>query len=298
MNFLGELAALATSVSFSFGSTFFTLAGRRVSSIVVNRIRLLFAILFLSITHWLTLGHPFPIQAEGYRWMWLGLSGVVGLVIGDIFLFQAFVWIGPRLSMLMMSLAPVIAAVEAWVFLHETISLSQMGGILLTLGGVAWVVMGRSPSSNRTDKDYTRGILYGLGGAIGQASGLVLAKNGLGGEFSPISANLIRMISGAAVLWGITFLQKEAKITFQKVAQDRRGALFVLLGAFAGPFVGVSFSMLAIQHADVGIASTLMALPPVFLLPISYFVFKERYGWGAIAGTFLAIAGVALLFLV
>lgn len=295
---IGELAALATSVAFSFGSTFLTLAGRRVGSMVLNRTRLVLSIIFLMVTHWIVLGIPLPIQAEPERWLWLGLSGIVGLVVGDIFLFQAFVWIGPRLSMLMMSLAPVVAAFEAWLFLGETISLVQVGAILLTLGGVAWVVMGRNPSGNNPSRHYARGILYGLGGAFGQATGLVLAKNGLGGDFSPISANIIRMITAAVVLWLITFIQREAKTTLQTLIKNRRGMLFILLGTFAGPFLGVSFSLLAIQHAEVGIASTLMALPPVFLLPISYFVFKERYRWGAIAGTFLAIAGVALLFLV
>ena len=297
MNFIGELAGLVTSVSFSFGSTFFTLAGRRVGSIVVNRVRMLFAIGFVLITHWIVLGNPIPVDAGPERWLWLGLSGLVGFVIGDFFLFQAFVWIGPRLSMLMMSLVPVISAFQAWIFLGETITLVQMVGILLTVGGVAWVVMGRNASNNQKDKNYMRGILYGLGGAVGQASGLVLAKNGLGGEFSPISANLIRLIIGTAVLWFITLIQKESKTTFKKIVNDSRGLLFVALGSFAGPFLGVSFSMLAIQNTEVGIASTLMALPPVFLLPISNFIFKERFGFPAIAGTLLAIAGVALIFL-
>ena len=40
-----------------------------------------------------------------------------------------------------------------------------------------------------------------------------------------------------------------------------------------------------------------MALPPVIILPISYFILKERIGWQAILGTALAITGVAVLFL-
>lgn len=200
--------------------------------------------------------------------------------------------------MLMMSLAPIIATLLAWIFLGEQMQWEKVFGILLTLAGVAWVVLERNGANKASNPDYTRGILYGLGGAIGQAAGLVLAKNGLGGEFSPISANIIRMITAAVVMWAITFIQGQAKSTAQTLLQNRRGMLFILLGSFAGPFLGVSFSMLAIQRAEVGVASTLMALPPVFLLPVSYVVFKERYGWGAIAGTFVAIAGVAMLFLV
>ncbi len=293
---IGELAALGTSLAFSFGSVFLTLAGRRVGSMVLNRTRLLFAIAFLGITHWITMGIPMPLDADPTRWVWLGLSGVVGLVLGDVFLFQAFVWIGPRLSMLMMSLVPIIAAFLAWIFLGESMRWGQVVGVVITLTGVAWVVKEQNGANKASNPNYVRGILYGLGGAVGQASGLILAKNGLGGEFSPISANIIRMISAAVVLWVVTIFQGQAKSTVQTVIKNRRGLLFILFGSVFGPFLGVSLSMLAIQRTQVGVASTLMALPPVFLLPISYVVFKERYGWGVVVGTFIAIIGVAVLF--
>lgn len=298
MTYAGELAALATSLFFSFASIFFTLAGRRVGAMVVNRTRLAVAVVFLSVTHWVMLGIPLPLHAEPERWLWLGLSGISGLVLGDIFLFQAFVIIGPRLSMLMMSLSPVIAAIQAWIFLGETISAGQMAGILMTLGGITWVVMERNGDNNQKNCDYSRGILYGLGGALGQATGLVLAKNGLFGGFSPISGNFIRMVTAAAVLWVMTFIQREAGTTLRTWAEDLRGVGFTIAGAIAGPLLGVSFSLLAVQRTEVGVASTLMALPPLFLLPLSYVVFKERFGRGALAGTFIAVFGVAILFLV
>lgn len=296
-SYLGELAALSTSLTFAFGSSMFTLAGRKISSIVVNRVRLIFATLFLIATHWVMLGTLLPLDAEPERWLWLGLSGIVGLVLGDIFLFQAFVLIGPRLSMLMMGLAPVIAALQAWIFLGETLSKGQIFGILLTLAGIGWVVL-EGNGKNGDDRVYGRGILLGLGGAIGQATGFVLAKNGLGGEFSPISANLIRMLAAVILLWGITFFQKEASSTFTALIKNKKGFLLTIGGAFTGPFLGVSLSLFALQRVEVGVASTLTSLTPIFLLPISYFLFKERFGWGAVAGTLVAMAGVAALFLV
>ena len=275
----------------------FTAAGRRIGSLVVNRARLVIAAIFLSITHWVVLGTLLPLDATPDRWLWLSLSGVVGLVLGDIFLFQAFILIGPRLTMLMMSLAPIFAALQAWLFLGETLTGGQVFGILLTLVGIGWVVM-EGNGQNRDNPVYGRGLLLGLGAAIGQATGLVLAKNGLGGDFSPISANLIRMLAAIVVLWGITFFQGQAKATIRALRNDKKGTLFTTVGAFLGPFVGVSLSLFAIQRVEVGVASTLTSLPPVFLLPISYFIFKERFGWGAVAGTLLAMAGVAALFLV
>jgi len=295
--YLGELAALATSLSFSFGSSSFTLAGRRIGSLVVNRIRLIFAVIFLSLTHWVTLGTFIPLNIAPERWFWFGLSGIVGLVIGDIFLFQSFVLVGPRIAMLMMSLAPVIAALEARAFLDESLKGGQILGILLTLAGIMWVVVDGKKKNGGT-RNYKRGIILGLGAAIGQASGLVLAKRGFGGEFSPISANLIRMLCAMVVLWIITLLQGQIKSTVQTLYRDKKGVLFAGMGAFFGPFLGVTLSLFAVQHIEVGVASTLTSLPPIFLLPIGYFFFKEDFSWGSIAGTFLALGGVALLFLV
>ncbi len=300
ITYTGEIAALITSLCFSATSIQFTLAGRRVSSIVVNRTRLALAMILISLAHWLFLGRLVPLDASPERWLWLGLSGVVGLVLGDVFLFQAFVWIGPRLSMLMMSLAPVIAALLAWLFLDEALNAGQMLGILVTLGGITWVILARDGKQHESDRDpdYLRGVLFALGGATGQAVGLILAKKGLGGDFSPISANVIRMLTAGISLWTITLIQGQARETIRRLRGNRRAVLLLLGGTFTGPLLGVSFSLLAVQRAQVGIASTLMALPPIFLLPIGYFAFKERFGWEAIAGTVVAILGVGLLFMV
>jgi drug/metabolite transporter (DMT)-like permease len=297
---IGELAALGTSFFFSFTSTLFTLAGRQVGAIVVNRTRLLLAMLVLMLVHFTLLGNILPVDASPEHWTWLGLSGIVGLVFGDAFLFQAFIWIGPRLSMLMMSLAPVIASILAWFFLNETLSSWQIAAILVTIAGIAWVVMERGGSArlNSTNPNHWRGILFGLGAATGQAGGLILAKLGLAGDFSPISGNAIRMVTAAALLWGITLIQGKALETLTIIRHNRRAVLFMFIGVITGPVLGVSLSLLAVQKAEVGVASTLMALPPVFLLPISRLIFKEQFGGRAIAGTIIAIVGVAMLFLV
>jgi drug/metabolite transporter (DMT)-like permease len=180
-NLIGELAALGTSIFFSFTSILFTIAGRQVGAIIVNRTRLLLAVLVLMVIHFSIHGRLLPIDAPVERWIWLSLSGIVGLVLGDAFLFQAFIWIGPRLSMLMMSLAPVIATLLAWFFLDETLMTIQIVGILVTVGGIALVVLERagSASKNSQNPNHWRGIIFGLGAAIGQAGGLILAKLGL-----------------------------------------------------------------------------------------------------------------------
>ena len=298
MLYLGELAAIITSITYAVNSTLFTVAGRVVGSTVVNRIRLFAAFLFLTLAHWIFLGSPWPAGADWNRWFWLGLSGIIGLVLGDAFLFQAFVLVGPRLSMLMMSLAPIIAAITAWIFLGEILTLWQMGGIFTTLIGVGWVVLDKNKDQTQEKENYLKGIIFGLGGAAGQGLGVVLAKIGLGGSFSPISANYIRMVTAMVVIWAVTLFQKEFLSTINKVVLNPKAFWGIVGGAFSGPFLGVSLSLFALQHTSIGVASTLMALPPIFLVPIEYFYFKERMGWGAIAGTVIAMIGVGMLFLI
>jgi drug/metabolite transporter (DMT)-like permease len=297
---LGELAALATSFLFSTTSTFFTFAGRKVGSVIVNRTRLVLAVLLLIGAH-LLLRTPLPIHAGGERLFWLGISGILGLVMGDAFLFQAFIWIGPRLSMLLMSLSPIIASLAAWLFLEEMLSPGQVTGIVVTLVGISLVIADRNQRVELEGLDRRTnylGILFGLGAAAGQALGLITAKKGLVGDFPALSGTLVRMSFAALTLWGFTLLRGQARATLQKLAENRKTLWLILGGAFTGPTLGVTFSLFAIQRTEIGIASTLMSLPPIILLPVGYFLFKERFGWVAIAGTFVAIVGVALLFLV
>jgi drug/metabolite transporter (DMT)-like permease len=296
-NYLGEIAALGTAVCWTFTSIFFTLSGRRVGSIIVNQARLLLAVVFLTVTHLLVLGVLFPEQPGLYRWFWLGLSGLIGLVLGDTFLFQAFVLIGPRRSMLLMALVPIISILMAWFFLGETLSATQIVAIGLTVGGIAWVVSEGETNGVQVDRRrYWLGILAGLAGALGQALGLVASKKGMVGDFSPLSATLMRMMVAAVVIWGFSLLRGRAGQSLRALT-DRRASLAILGGAVAGPFLGVWLSLIAVSLTEVGIAATLMALSPIFLLLPSQWIFKDRISLQSVVGTVVAIVGVAIIFL-
>lgn len=297
--YTGEIAALMTSVLWSATAIFFTLAGRQIGSVMVNRIRLLIALVWLLATHWILQGTPLPLAAEPERWFWLGISGVVGLVLGDSFLFQSYLWVGPRLGMLMMSLAPVLSALLALTFLGEQLEFLQWIGIFVTVAGISSVVLDRqaAPAGGPDRRDYVKGILFGIGAASGQAIGLVLAKRGLFGDFSALSGNVIRMSSAAIFIWILAVFVGRARATLSTLFQRKESWLPLLGGATTGPFLGVWLSLTAVQLTEVGIASTLMALSPVVLLPVGRLFFKERIGLQAVGGTLLAILGVAVLFL-
>ena len=297
MNFIGEIAGLATSFFFAITAIIFASVGRMVGSQVTNRFRLLFALFYLVILNLIFFHEPLPFSAGSPRWLWLSLSGVIGLSLGDAFLFRSYVAVGPRLGSLLLSLAPIFGSVIAWIFFGETLTALQILGILLALAGIGWVVTSHKEEAN-TPKGHTReGIIFGVLAGLGQAVGLVLSKQAMAGGFSPFQANAIRMLAAVIFTWAWTAVEGQISSTVETIRNHPKALQWIAFGAVIGPVLGVSSSLLAVQHAEIGVASTLMALPPVIVLPISYFVFKEKIGWQGIAGTFLAILGVAVLFL-
>ena len=295
MTYLGESAALLTSLCWSLNSVCFTVAGRRVGSAAVNLGRLLMAWVILVLVHLVVYGSLFPLHAGSARLGWLGMSGFIGFALADAVLFEAFVLIGARLAMLLMTLSPIFSALLAWLFLGQNLSLPKVAAMAVTLGGIAWVVWGGGEHEDHPH--LWRGILLGVGGALGQSVGLIFSKFGLAGNFPPISANLIRVTAGVAALLFYFGLSGRLQGILGSL-RDGRATAFIGLGAVTGPVLGVVLSLVAIAKAPMGVAATLMSLSPIILLPVSHFVFREKVGGHAILGTLLALAGAAALFFV
>lgn len=296
MTYLGESAALLTSACWALNSVCFTIAGRRVGSASVNLLRLLMAWGLLLLLHLGLYGQLFPWQAGTARLGWLGVSGLIGFALGDAVLFEAFVLIGARLAMLLMTLSPIFSALLAWLFLGQGLSLPKILAMAITLGGIAWVIWDGG-GVREAHPHLWRGVLLGIGGALGQSVGLLFSMKGLAGGFPPISANLIRVTAGLGAL-GLYFAATGRLRSGLGGLRDDRATAFIGLGAATGPVLGVVLSLVAIAKAPMGVAATLMSLSPVILLPVSHLGFKEKVGWHAILGTLLALAGAAALFFV
>jgi len=292
----GELAALGTACCWTVTALSFEAAGRRIGSLPVNLIRLVIASVLLAVFGAATRGLPWPTDATTHAWLWLGLSGLVGFTFGDLCLFRAFVVIGARLSVLRMALAPVFGAAIGLVALGERPSVLDLAGMALVLAGVAWVVLER-PRDELPEARRTRvwGVLLGIGGALGQATGLVLSKHGMG-DYDAFAATQIRVLAGLAGFAVLFLFIGQWPRVFAALRQGRALA-YTGLGAFAGPFLGVSLSLVAIKYAHVGVAATLMSLMPVLILVPSLLRKSERVTWRAATGAMLAVGGSALLFL-
>jgi drug/metabolite transporter (DMT)-like permease len=246
-----------------------------------------------------------------HQWKWLIISGLIGFSLGDLFLFEAYVRIGARISSLIMSFVPPITGIIGWLIMDERLSAENILGMAITLTGIILVISqrkNRNPNPTRIvevpqNKNKMRfgfsyhvvGIILAFGGAVGQATGLVLSKFGMQ-DYNAFAATQIRVFAGTVGFIVLFFILRRWH-RVQSALRNRKAMKRVTIGAFFGPFLGVAFSLLAVQHTLTGIASTLMALVPVLIIPPAVLYFKEKVNFLEILGAFIAFAGVALFFL-
>lgn len=301
-NYFGEIAGILTAVFWTVTSLAFESAGKKVGSLSVNLIRLVMAFFFIGIYSWVARGFFFPSDATLFQWKWLAISGLVGFLIGDLFLFQAFVVVGARISMLLMALAPPFAAFIGWLMLGEVMSPMNLLGMAVTLTGIVIVILKREKVEKngqlikKLKSGYSlQGILLAVGGALGQAAGLVLSKKGMG-EYDAFSASQIRVLTGIVGFTVLFFFMKRWPKVWAAL-KHASAMKRITIGAFFGPFLGVSFSLLAIKYTNTGVAATLMAISPVLIIAPAVVLFHEKVNWKEILGAVVTIGGVALFFL-
>jgi drug/metabolite transporter (DMT)-like permease len=302
MPFTGEAIALATVFCWTFSIQFFAAASREVGAIPVNIIRLTVALLLFSILLFFKAGTFIPIDFPVRSWLFLSLSGVIGFFIGDIFLFKALVELGPRITMLIQSLAAPTAAVFGWTFLHESYNLVQWMGMSVTLAGVCAVILERSKEFSpaqklRVRRVTYRGVVFSFLAMFGQAGGLLLSKAGMqteSGYLDAFSSTQIRAIAAFfcfVVFFTITGKWKDVKLALT----NRKAVAFTAIGATIGPFLGVSLSLLALHYLTTGVASTFFSLIPICIIPFSIYLHKEHVSLRAFGGAVTAVFGVYLL---
>lgn len=288
----GELAALGTALCWTVTVMSFEAAGKRVGALAVNILRLFGGLLFLTVFGIITRGAPLPLDATGSQWFWLGLSGVIGFVVGDLCLFRAFILIGSRITMVIFALVPPVTALTGWLLLGEILTLQQWLGITLTVTGICMVILIKESSRMKLAHPM-KGVLLAMGGTLGQAAGLVLSKHGLGGydAFAATQIRIISAIAAFAVIVPVSGLTGSIK----SAMNNRQAMGFTSLGAFFGPFLGVSLSLVAVSLIEVGVASTIMAMVPVFIIFPEVAFMKKRLRPLEVAGAVVAVVGVALV---
>ena len=241
--------------------------------------------------------------ASSASWVWLAVSGFIGIFIGDSFFFRSLQVLGPRLALIMSTTAPIFALILGWLFLREHLGFIAVQGVILTIVGVAIVI-----SERKTEREdpglkpgtLTEGIWCGIGSAVCQALGGVLSRRGYNdlatGESlcAPIEGSFIRILVATIAAIFMMLLRKQLVETAAVVFQWKHLKLIAPATAI-GTWLGIWLSQIAFKESDAAIAQTLMATCPLFAIPIMWYAGKYRFTVLSVLGTLGAIVGVFLV---
>lgn len=293
-NVIGEIAGLGAACAWAIAAVLFRRLGSAIPPLALNlykgvtAIAMLLMVLALQPAPWGTVN----------SWA-LGLlivSGVIGIGVGDTAFFASLNRLGERRTVLMAeTLAPPIATLIAFVALAEVLPLASMVGIVITVSGVAWVVVERTAESKHQAAHLKSGIVYGLLAALCQAIGAVLSRAALTqSEIGPLISSLIRIAGGVSVL--LVWMPVTGRVYFPDSMQKRKPWRAVLLATFIGTFLGIILQQLSLQNTQTGVAQTLLATSSLFILPMVA-INGETISLRACLGATIAITGIAMLFL-
>jgi drug/metabolite transporter (DMT)-like permease len=297
MQRIGELAAFGTAVSWTLCAIFFERGIKRIGVLAVNFYKVVIAFFLLTATAALFRGMPLPFDAPQVVWVYLSLSGVVGFVITDIFLFSAYGTVGPRITMLFTALSPAMTAGIAWLFLGETPGQRGVLGMALVIAGILMAVFGRLNGFefSKISREDRLGYVFALVATLGQSIGIILTKIGVEG-YDPVSGTQIRVFT-AIIGFAIVSLFFHGGKNITKALKDFEGLLHTSIGAVFGPYLGVTLSLFAVQRVSAGVASTLIGLSPVLIIVPELLIFKKKIRALEIAGTVIAVAGTTIFFI-
>ncbi|AEV28741.1 putative permease, DMT superfamily [Sphaerochaeta pleomorpha str. Grapes] len=297
---IGQFLALLTAGCWAQNSVTYRYLGEKVGSDAVAHIRMWIALPAIFLLAYMTEGTFFPLGLSMQTYIVLLLSGAIGYFITDMLVFYAFVWLGARESMIILTLSPVATAIFSYFLFGETLLPVQIFGILLTISGVILMVVlemrHQKVCFEENSKAKAKGFAFAILGSVLQSIALILAKYALDST-GPVSTNLVRNVGGILTFIIYSFLiKKNAKQQFKAFTNPKLFSL-LFIAALIGPVLGMSLQMKAFTLAPVGIVTTISQISPIILLPIDKFIFHKKLTLASIIGTFVSIGGVALLFL-
>ena len=304
ITYIGELISIGVAFSWTATALLSEFGSKRLGNLTLNVLRMGFSLLFAMVMFWAVMGSPLPPVGSLEACGWMLLSGIVGYVIGDFCLFQCYIIIGSRYGQLFMTLAPLSAALMAWVTLGQEMAPMSIVAMLITLTGIALSVLGRGEHRRVSLKLPLNGVLFAVAAAMCQGIGLVLSKIGMDhydttampAWLIPFSANFLRCVAGV-IGFSLLLYFREGFQPLREAFHDRKGITVAIATTIFGPFVGVGFSLMAVQYASAGIASTLMALTPIIIILPSYWLFRQPITWRSVLGALISVLGVSLFFL-
>ena len=308
MSYLGELISIGVAFSWTATALLSEFGSKRLGNLTLNVLRMALALLFSLLLFVVASGSLLPLVVPAQACGWMLLSGLVGYVVGDFCLFQCYIIIGSRYGQLFMTLAPLAAALTAWAALGQQMSATSVVAMLVTLLGIGISVVGRGEHHLVSLRLPLSGVLFAMGAAVCQGVGLVLSKIGMDHYDAaalasagvpawvvPFSANFYRCVAGLTG-FSLLLLWRDGMEPLRHSLHDGKGLSVAIATTLFGPFVGVGFSLMAVQYTAAGIASTLMAMTPIIILLPARFLLHEKITWRAVLGAIISVFGVSLFF--
>ena len=297
-NFIGEISALSAAFFWALASMIYRLLGKTIAPLQLNILKGLIAIALLLLT----------LTWQGWQWgevsnsgiIVLAFSGILGIGLGDTAYFVALNQLGARKTLLLETLAPPISAFLAFILIGERLSYFAWCGILLTILGVAWVISERTVDVGINRASFLVGVAWGLGAAIAQASGVVLSRTVLiSSSLSPLESSLIRLTGGLVITCLLLLLPLPLpKIKSAEKIESLSLRIWGILAiaTFFSTYLGIWLQQTSLKYAPAGIAQTLLATSPLFVIPMVV-IGGEKVSWRSLGGVLVAIVGISLLFL-
>lgn len=291
---IGELSAILAALAWAIGSLLYGLIGRRASAGTMNAGKLLTGVVVLAAARLAWTGSAWPAGVSRWDLGLLAVSGLIGLAVGDTAYFGAIRAVGAPRALLILSAAPVIAT-GLGLMLGERLTGLDVAGIVVTLLGIVLVIYRRPDATASSRAALGRGVALAVLAAACQAVGAVLARKAMQGGVDPLGASVIRLAVGLCGMVVVGSMGGQARMWLAELGQDRNWAK-IAGAALIGTCIGVFLSLVALSYSrSVGVASTLLATSPVFVLPMAHAFRIEKATLRGVVGTLVAVAGVALL---
>ena len=287
---MGESLALAAAFGWVGSSVFLERASKETGTLAVNLIRLIIALLFLGVITYVKRGLALPLDVTKESLKFLSISGLFGLFLGDFFLYKSYIKIGPRITLLVMTFSPVAVSILSFFILGEKIEGFKVLGMLLTIIGIAIVIL-----KKKNDKEFSKvGFIYALLAMLGESLGIIFTRLG-SIEYDSFATIQVRTIP--AILAFIVYISlKKEWSNIKEGIVNKKGMIYIVLGTIVAT-LGVTALVEAMKYANVGIVSTLAATSPILIIPISIIFFKEKVSILEGIGALISFVGITIFFI-
>lgn len=287
---MGESLALAAAFGWVGSSVFLERASKETGTLAVNLIRLVIAMLFLGVITYVKRGLVLPLDVTKESFKFLSISGLFGLFLGDFFLYKSYIKIGPRITLLVMTFSPIAVSILSFFILGEKIEEFKVLGMLLTIIGIAIVIL-----KKKNDKEFSKvGFIYALLAMLGESLGIVFTRLG-SIDYDSFATIQVRTIP--AILAFIVYISlKKEWSNIKEGILNKKGMIYIVLGTIVAT-LGVTALVEAMKYANVGIVSTLAATSPILIIPISIIFFKEKVSILEGIGALISFVGITIFFI-